>query len=185
MHLQHQSDIDALAADGLAVIGQACSIGGAHVDESCARLFHHFGDAEAATDLHTFSAAHCHVAPGRERGQHEQNGSRVVVDDHGVFGTHRARDETTDTALPTSATASGEIEFEILRTGRQVQFDRRATEVGVGDHTGGVDDGNQKRGGDSVGDGRCATRITECDGFTGRVHEKRMRKAGGCQRTSQ
>ena len=117
MHLQHQSDIVALATDGLAVIGEAGAIRRTHVDEARTGLLHDFGDTETATDLHTFAAAHCHVASGCQGGQHEENGGRVVVDDHRVFGTHRARDEATDTALPTSATAGGEIEFEILRTG--------------------------------------------------------------------
>ena len=117
MHLQHQSDVVALTTDRFAVIGQAGAIRRTHVDETRAGLLHDFGDAEAATDLHAFAAAHRHVASGCQGGQHEENGGRVVVDDHGVFGTHRARDEATDTALPTPATAGGEIEFEILRTG--------------------------------------------------------------------
>jgi hypothetical protein len=66
VNLQDEGHVGAGAGEGGLVIG-AGSVRSADVDELCARLLHHLGDAEAAADLDAFTATDHDLAIAGER----------------------------------------------------------------------------------------------------------------------
>lgn len=178
MDLEDERDVVPFAVDGLAVVGETGSIGGPDVDEPRARLFHDFRNAKAATDLDAFTTTHGDVAVASQCGENQENGRRIVVDHHGGLGVDRTGEQSADPGLTTAALPGVEVEFEILRPSRLMELDRRATEVGVGDHTGGVDDRSQERCPEFAGHLVGPTVVTTGDGATCDVDEQGMGKSG-------
>ena len=83
MHAQEQRR---LRADRALVVGGARAVRRADLDEPRARAGEHVRDAEAAADLDQLAAGDEHLAPFRERGEREQHGGGVVVDDERGLG---------------------------------------------------------------------------------------------------
>ena len=135
------------------VVGPPGAVGRADLDEPGAGLGDHLGHPEAAADLDQLAAGDDHL-PGRpgERGRGEQRRPGAVVDRHGRVGAGQLADERLDVVVPRSARAGREVELEVRvalghprhRLARGLG-QRRAAEVGVEDHAGGVDHAPEPR----------------------------------------
>ena len=137
--------------DGVFVVGEARAIGGADFAERGAALRHDFGDAEAVADFDELAARDEDFAVARERCENEEHGGGAIVDDDSGFGAGEALEHTrgVDVALAARAGFEVVLEIRILRGGAAEFFDggfgeRRATEIGVQDDAGGVDDGLER-----------------------------------------
>ena len=75
-----------LRADRGLVVGGAGAVRGADLDQPGARAGEHFGNPEAVADLDQLASRDHHIAAFRERGEREQHGGRVVVDDERSLG---------------------------------------------------------------------------------------------------
>ena len=116
--LEHERDVGAGRSSAPAVVGEARAVRRADVDELGAGLLHHLGDAEAAADLDALAAADGHVPAGGERGEHQEHGRRVVVDDEGVLGAAQPGEQLADGALARPALAGRQVELDGLGAGR-------------------------------------------------------------------
>ena len=150
MHLQHAPG---LRADRVGVVLQMRAVGGAHFAQPGAGGGDQVGQPEPGADLDQLAAAHHHLRARRQcrGGEHQRGGT--VVDHEGVLGC-RTRGEKClaggDPAL--RAGAGGEVEFHVDVAARgdqrldRARGQRGATQVGVHDDTGGVEDWPQRRG---------------------------------------
>ncbi len=108
---------------------------------SAPRLFHHLGHTEAATDFDALAPADQHLSIAGQRGEHEHDGSGVVVHDHRRLGAAQSGEHAADCGLTRAALAGGEIELDVDGLRRVVQRERGAPEVGVQQHAGRVHHG--------------------------------------------
>ena len=143
----HAQDQRGLGVKRLTVVGQARAVGGSNLLEPRTALAQHLRDPERATDLHQLAAAHEYVSALGQRVDGEQHGGRVVVDDHGGFGSYDLPESRLGVHLAVSALAGHEIELEV-RVGRGHERDAPcrlgrqggAAEIGVDQDPGGVDE---------------------------------------------
>jgi hypothetical protein len=103
-------------------------------------------DAEAVADLDQFSAGQHQLPPLAERGRHQREGRRTVVDDEGGLGGRDGGEQRRNRALTARTAASGgEVELDVGGAARgddrldRRRRQRRATEVGVHQHAGRVE----------------------------------------------
>ena len=107
-------------ADRALVVGDARPVGGADLDEPRARARQHVRDAEAVADLDQLAARHDHLAALGERGEREQHGRRVVVDDQRRLGAGQPPQERRAVVLPRAARAVGEVVLEVRVAARHL-----------------------------------------------------------------
>ncbi len=134
-------------ADRRGVVGGARPVGRAHLPEDRARLGHHVRHAEATANLDELTAGNHDLAAVRERGEHQQRGRGVVVDDQRAFGAGETREEPCRVCVAASASAPLDVVFEIAVPAGDIAHpcDRRrrergASHVRVQDDAGRVDD---------------------------------------------
>ena len=138
-------------ADRRGIIGGPCLVGRAHLAQERSGLEHHVRDTKAPTDLDQLPAGNNHFAPGGERGQHDQDRCRVVVDHHGRLGAGQATEECFSMDIACTSATFVQVVLEVRvprgdlcdptsRRGRQ----RRASEVGVHDDPRRIDHGAQR-----------------------------------------
>jgi len=85
-----------LVRDGVAIIREVRSVGGAHFDQPRPALRHHVGQPERTANLDELAARNEDFASRRERGQDQQRGAGIVVDDRGRFRTGEFGEEGFD-----------------------------------------------------------------------------------------
>jgi hypothetical protein len=107
-------------------------------------LFHDFRNSKAASNFNAFAATHRDITSVGEGGQYQHDCGGIVVDDHCRLGAASAGDQLSDAGLATAALTGAQIKFEILGASRLRMRNRRTTEVGVGNHSGRVNDWNQQ-----------------------------------------
>ncbi len=128
------------------------AVGGAHLDQAGAGARHHIRDAEGAANLDQLAARDHHLLVARQRGQHQQHGGRIVVDDGGRFGAGQAADQVFDQVIAVAAAAVGQVVLQIAG-GRQrlhhgvdgLLGQQRPAQVGVQHRAGQVVDRFQTR----------------------------------------
>src|SRR5579863_5116616 len=136
--------------DGALVVGEARAVGGADFAKRGAAFGHDVRNAEAVADFDELSARDDDFAAASQRGQNQKNCSGVVVDHDGGFGSGQAREQTRGVDVASTARARLQIVFQVGVMGcgstnvvGGFGGKRRAAEIGVQDHSGGVDDGPQ------------------------------------------
>ena len=149
MNLQ---DHGRIGRNGLLIICQVRAVGGSDLDELGARSLHYIGDAEAAADLDKLAAADDDLLACGMGRQHQQHSGGVVVNDQRVLGTGKRADQLRGMFLarPTRAGVHTVLERAVaardLGHGLGGRFrERGATQVGMDNHTRGVDGGTQAR----------------------------------------
>ena len=141
-----------IGRDGALVVAQVRAVGGSDLDELGARGLHNIGDTEAAADLDKLAAAHDNLFARSVSGQHQQHRGGVIVDDQRVLGTGKRADELSGMLLARPARAGVDAVLERAVPARDLghglgsRFRKRgATQIGVDDHTRGVDGWTQAR----------------------------------------
>ncbi len=93
VRLVHAQEHRRLGPDRALVVGGARAVRRPDLDEARARAREHIRDAEAVADLDQLAARDDDLAALRERGEREQDGRGVVVDDERGFGTREPPQE--------------------------------------------------------------------------------------------
>jgi hypothetical protein len=116
-----------------------------HLDHARARPGENVRDPEAVADLDQLAARDDDLPSLRERRDREEDGGGVVVDDERSLGARQPAKRVCDVGLARPARARLEVELEVrvgaadLLDARQCRLrERRAPEVRVDDHAGGV-----------------------------------------------
>ena len=130
------------------VIGDPRPVRRADLAQQRARLAHHVGNAEAAADFDQLASRDDDLAARRQAGEDQHDRGGVVVDDQRGFGAGDRRDQRFGVHGPRSARTLLEVVFEIAVAARERGdpldgrvAERRASQVGVDDDAGRVDDG--------------------------------------------
>ena len=142
----HAQDERRAFVDGGGIVGRPRPVRRAHLAQLGARLPQNVRNAEAAADFYELSARNDYFPPGGERGQRQQHGGGVVVDDGRILRAGQALQQRPRVDRARAARAAGEVEFEVgigsdgrnPLDGRLRQ--RRPAQVRMDDHAGGVDD---------------------------------------------
>ena len=123
----------------------------ADLDEPRARAREHVGDAEAVADLDQLAARDEHLAALGERGEREQHGGGVVVDDERRLGAGQRAQERREVVLARAARARVEVVLEVRVAAADLDDaverrlrERRAAEVRVDEHAGRVEHAPQR-----------------------------------------
>jgi hypothetical protein len=100
---------------------------------------------------HQFPSGDQDFASSGEGGQHQQRRRGVIVHHDGRLGAGQCRQEPLGVHAARSAAAADQVVFQIAVTGGHLGHaldgagrERRAAQVGVDDHTGGIDHGSQR-----------------------------------------
>ena len=159
-------DDEITSADGLIIAlrsHEVRAVGGADLDEFGARSRHDVGDAEAAADLDKLAAADNDLLACGMGRQHQQHGGRVIVNDQRVLGTGKRADQLRGMLLARPTRAGVHTVLERAVAARDLGHglcrrlrERGATQVGMDDHTRGVDGRTQAR--------QCGSMCTPLDG---------------------
>ena len=112
--------------DRALVVGGARPVRRADLDEPRAGAREHVGDAEAVADLDQLAARDDDLAPLRERGEREQDGGGVVVDDERGLGAGQPAEEPGEVILARAALASLEVVLEVRVAARRPRRRGRA-----------------------------------------------------------
>ena len=142
--------------DGVGVVGGSGAVGGADFDERGPGVAEDVGDAEAAADLDGLSAGDDHFTSrrvgGAVSGHGEVEGGGVVVDGDAGLSAGQGLERRLEVVGAGASGAGVEVVLEVgvsagcIRHGDGGGFrDRGASEVGVDDDSGGVDDAAQGR----------------------------------------
>ena len=128
------------------------AVGGADLDEFGARSRHDIGDAEAAADLDKLAAADDDLLACGMGRQHQQYRGGVVVDHERVLGTGERADELRGMLFARSARTGVHTVLERAVPARNLGHglgdrlrERGAAQVGMDNHTRGVNCGTQAR----------------------------------------
>ena len=121
------------------------AVGGPDLAEDRAGAGHDVGDAEAVADLDEFAAGDDDLPAGREFVQREEDGGGVVVDGD-ARRTQQSLEEAVEVNVALAALAGGEVVLEIGISGEKLAgTERGASEIGVEDDAGGIDDAAERR----------------------------------------
>ena len=148
MHAEQQGR---LRPDRALVVGRARAVRRPDLDEPRARAGEDVGDAEAVADLDQLAARDDDLAALRERGEREQHGGGVVVDDERGLGAGQPPEELREVILARAALAALEVVLEV-RVARADLDDarergvreRRAPEIRVHENAGRVEHAAQR-----------------------------------------
>ena len=149
MNLQ---DHGRVGRDSALVIGKVRAVGGTDLDELSTRGLHDIGDTETAADLDELAAAHDDLFARGMGGQHQQHRGGIIVDDERILGTGERANQLCGVLLARPARAGVDAVLERAVPARDLghglgsRFRKRgATQIGVDDHTRGVDGWTQTR----------------------------------------
>ena len=141
-----------IGRDGALVVRQVRAVGGPDLDELGARGLHNVGDTEAAADLDQLAAADDDLLACGMCRQHQQHGGRVIVNDQRVLGTGKRADELRGVLLARPARTGVDAVLERAIPARNLGHglggrfrERGATQVGMDDHTRGINRWAQAR----------------------------------------
>ena len=174
MDLQHQADV--AAVDGALVVERVRAVGRPHLHQAGARLDHHLGHAEAASDLDQLAARDDDAPVARQGGQHEEHGGCSVVHDEGGLGSGGPGQERCRAPLSRAAAPCSQVELEVgvrrlLGVGQW-----RPAQVGVQQHAGGIDDRAQEIESHALGTLAGRRGVIRGDGSPGGVDQQRVGK---------
>ena len=134
-------------ADRRFVVGGARAVRRPDLAQSRARSLEHVRNPETVADLDQLATRHQDFAAFGERGKREHHRGCVVVDDERGFRAGQAAQDAGDVVLPGAAAAGGNVVLEVRVAAPDLAYpverslgQRRAAEIRVHDHTGGVDD---------------------------------------------
>ena len=142
-----EDQLRTLLIHGLLVISGMRLVRAADLNHLGAALIHDLRNAERAADFHQFPAGHRNLFPFGQGVQHQENGSRVVVDHHGGFRPCEFAEELFHMRIAASALSVFQVilqiavafaEFRNVFRGRFSQ--RGAAEVCVQHYTRCIDD---------------------------------------------
>ena len=135
-----------IGRNGALVVAQMCAVGGADLDEFGARSRHDIGDAKATANLDKLAAADDDLLACGMGRQHQQHRGSVVVDHERVLGTGERADELRGVLLARPARTGVHTVLERAVPARNLGHglcrrlrERGSTQVGMDDHTRGVD----------------------------------------------
>ena len=141
-----------LRADRAVVVAGASAVGRPDLAQPGARTREHVGNAESVADLDQLAARDEHFASLGQRGQREQHGCGVVVDDQGGLRAGQPPQDRGGVVLARAAAALAEVVLEVRVAARDrvhplqcFPRERCAPEIGMDDHAGGVDRPSQTR----------------------------------------
>ena len=161
----HLEDHRGAGGDGFFVVVEVGFVGGAHFNELGSGCFQDIGDAEAAADFDELASRDDHFifAILAEVAENDDEGGGAVIDGGRGIGFEQGGEGGFEVAGPFAACAIGKIEFEVaVACGDVGEFlgsalaEGGSAEIGVNDHSGGVDDGLESAGGkcqEVIGDG--------------------------------
>ena len=108
---------------------------------------HDFRDPEGTADLHQFAAGDGHGFPLCQRVEHQEDGTRVVVDHHGGLGAGEFAEKLFDKGIAAATAAGLGVIFQVAVAFGEfgnmhggIFAQRGAAQIGVEHHTGGIDD---------------------------------------------
>ena len=140
MHAHQQPRV---RSDGVAVIVDAGAVGRACFYDARAGVRHDVGDSKAVADLDELAARNDDCAAGGELVQRQVNGGGAIVDQDG-WGIEKTVQQRGGVGVALAAPSSVQVVLEVgvglVRRGRTQGC---ATEVGMQDHAGGVDDADE------------------------------------------
>jgi hypothetical protein len=149
VHAQHRSGV---GRDGALVVLGPGAIRGADLPQPRPGAGQDLGDAEAVADLDQLAPRDEHLAALRERGEREEHGCGVVVDDKRRLGARQALQDPCQVILARAAAAGVEVVLEVGVSGTDLhrprergRGERRAPQIGVHEHAGRVHDAAQAR----------------------------------------
>ncbi len=102
-----------LRPDRRLVVGRARAVRRPDLDEARARAREHVRDPEAVADLDQLAARDDDLAALGERGEREQHGGGVVVDDERVLGAGQPAEHRREVVVPRAARARVEVVLEV------------------------------------------------------------------------
>ncbi len=150
VRLVHTQQQRRLRSDRALVIGGAGAVRRSHLAQASAGACEHVRDPEAVADLDQLAAGNEHLAAFGECRQREHHRRRVVVDDERGLGTGQPPQDRRHVILPRATCAGAEVVLEIRVAPRRLAHtrerflcERRASQIRVDDHAGGVDDAPQ------------------------------------------
>jgi len=178
MHLQEERR---LRTDRPLVVGEARLVRRAHLAQDGAALREDVGDAERAADLDQLAARDDHLAPLRQRVEHEHHRGGVVVHHERRRPGEQEPEEPLQVDAARATIPGREVVFErrvgaadFRHPAQRLLGQRRASEVGVDDDASCVDHRNQGRAG-AGGRLRLEPGAQPGDG----VRERRSLRGGG------
>jgi hypothetical protein len=131
-----------VGADRALVVHDPRAVRRPHLDHPRARAREHIGDPEPVADLDELAARDHDLAAVCGRGEREQHGRRVVVDDERCLRAGEPAERVGDMVLPRAPAARGEVELEVRvrpadidRARERGRGQRRAPEIRVDDHS--------------------------------------------------
>lgn len=130
---------------GLAIIREPRAVGGAHLLQAGEPAADDVRDPERAPDLDQLAPRHDHFLVRGQRVEAEQDRGGVVVDHDPVLRSGHRPDQARQVRVARAALAALQVKLQVEIAGRLGQgrdrglAQRRAAEVGVQDHAGGVD----------------------------------------------
>ena len=101
------------APDRRLVVGGARAVRRPHLHQPRSGALQHLVDPEAVADLDQLAARDDHLATVGERGDREQQGGGVVVDDEGVLGAGELPEDRGEMVVPRAAPPVGEVVLEV------------------------------------------------------------------------
>ena len=102
-----------LRTNGFLEIAQVGAIGGADLVQFRAGALHHFRQAKRAADFDELAARDDGFLAARVRGEGQQHGGGIVVDDAGVFRAGEFAHQTAHVIIALAARGAADVEFEI------------------------------------------------------------------------
>src|SRR5262249_58778664 len=104
-------------ADCRLVVGGARLVRRPDLDQPGTGWREHLGDPEAVADFDQLAAGHNDLAAFGERGEREQDGRRVVVDDEGVLGAGEAAQAGGEVVVARASRAFSQVVLEVRVAG--------------------------------------------------------------------
>ena len=98
-------------ADGPFVVGQMSLVGRTDFADTAAALFDDVGNPEGAADFDEFPPRHDDFPAGGHAGQGQEDGSGIVIDDDGIFGTGQLTEKFPDMVIARSPLAGSQVVF--------------------------------------------------------------------------
>ena len=155
----HAKQDGGAVADRALVVLEPRAVRRADLDEAGSGAREHLGNPEAVADLDELTARDDNVAPFRERGNGEEDGGGVVVDDQRRLCAGEVAKQRCDVVLARAARAFLEVVLEIRVPARDLLDalegagrERGSAEVRVDDDSGRVENTPQPRRGRALED---------------------------------
>ena len=108
-------------SDRLLVVRRARAVGRSHLDHSRSGQAHHVGHPEGTSDLDELAAGDDDLLAFAQRGERQQNGGRVVVDDQSRLATEQRGQQARDQPGTLASFPGLEVELEVAVAGGECE----------------------------------------------------------------